>query len=883
MTHQRANPRHLFDQQYDRPTQIRKIPRKYSSNRGRFYSTKSHLYYNGTAHQLESESTLERDLYYLLDHDPNCHDFVSQPKIIKWKDSVGKGRTAFPDTWAIFVDGQEGLFQVKRKQALEQLENDPLWLEECQAIQKYCKNKNWFFKIVTDEEIRTPRLGNVKYLRFNHEFEESIETIVEVKLKLKSILKNGAKLSKKELTTKLSKGLNIPSEDSQMAIEYLMNKDFFFFDWYKTVSDSTQLRIRVKTDGGIEPVYQIKPIEKAPTAPPTISLENDLDVDYRTWNLIPKAEREIAEKRYEMIRPLIEKKSEGNLTKEDVEKRKDEVGGCTATLYNYLKQFDNDGKKGLLPRTRYKGNRTPQTTREAEDLMKKVIGKHYFARMSRISQRRCYDIFVEYCDEHGLIPASFVTFRKRITEFPRTEIRGSQNDGHRNGIPMRLTGKGTPPTKRSLEMVYVDHTKINVVIVDQVYKKPIGRPNLTIAIDAYSRIIYGYHLSLENISSMSVGSALIRGILPKDEVVEEYGGEFKSPWEIFGFPQMLKWDNGKDFDSKAVQRFCSIYSINHDFSPVKRPESNGIVERFFGRIKAKILDEELPGYTLRPSDKPSGYNPDKTAALTLPDLEKWLVRFIIEYHNSPHSSLLEKSPREKYLDGLKGFRPRLPKDPSRLWFDILPNEERELQPYGIRCNDLTYNSRKLGDARIKMNGNKTVNICADKRDIRYIHWFDEETEKYLHVPLAGAPETGLVPGIIDEAGEIPPISLEEFKKIKNRLKREGKRVSPYNILQARKERIKRMRGAAKKNQADRKAMEKIESGVVFANRDIDEVESDLAEEWDEEIVPSRAIKKDDEIDTEINEEWDEEIVPGRAIRWGKKEDVGVISDGSGSE
>ena len=52
-----------------------------------------------------------------------------------------------------------------------------------------------------------------------------------------------------------------------------------------------------------------------------------------------------------------------------------------------------------------------------------------------------------------------------------------------------------------LEVMQIDHTPVDVVIVDERQRLPIGRPWLTLAIDVASRVVLGLSVSLEAPSS----------------------------------------------------------------------------------------------------------------------------------------------------------------------------------------------------------------------------------------------------------------------------------------------------------------------------------------------------------------------------------------------
>jgi putative transposase len=67
-----------------------------------------------------------------------------------------------------------------------------------------------------------------------------------------------------------------------------------------------------------------------------------------------------------------------------------------------------------------------------------------------------------------------------------------------------------------LELVQIDYTVVDVVVVDELERYPIGRPWLTVVIDVATRVIMGYQLSLEPPSSTSVALAISHAVLRKD-------------------------------------------------------------------------------------------------------------------------------------------------------------------------------------------------------------------------------------------------------------------------------------------------------------------------------------------------------------------------------
>jgi putative transposase len=70
-------------------------------------------------------------------------------------------------------------------------------------------------------------------------------------------------------------------------------------------------------------------------------------------------------------------------------------------------------------------------------------------------------------------------------------------------------------TIRPLERVEIDHFLVDVHLIDEKTGANLGRPWLTAAVDHYSGMVVGYHLSFSSPSSASVLAALRHAILPK--------------------------------------------------------------------------------------------------------------------------------------------------------------------------------------------------------------------------------------------------------------------------------------------------------------------------------------------------------------------------------
>ncbi|MBV9772833.1 MAG: TnsA endonuclease N-terminal domain-containing protein [Gemmatimonadetes bacterium] len=115
------------------------------------------------------ESTLERDLYTLLEFDPAVSSYEVQPVRIDYIDEEGKARHYTPDVLVHYEKRPRGesprrplLCEVK---PVAQLAGH--WREirrKVQAARAFVGTRDWEFRVLTERHIRTPYLDNARFL-----------------------------------------------------------------------------------------------------------------------------------------------------------------------------------------------------------------------------------------------------------------------------------------------------------------------------------------------------------------------------------------------------------------------------------------------------------------------------------------------------------------------------------------------------------------------------------------------------------------------------------------------------------------------------------------------------------------------------------------------
>ncbi len=184
------------------------------------------------------------------------------------------------------------------------------------------------------------------------------------------------------------------------------------------------------------------------------------------------------------------------------------------------------------------------------------------------------DLFMEVrrrCVRAGLQPPSRNTVARRWAQH-REAMALEQASA-----PSSSVAPGSLVARRPLEIVQIDHTQADVLVVDEWLRRPIGRPWLTLALDVATRCVVGLYLSMERPSAATVALVLSRIVLPKAPWLATLAVEVD--WPMHGLPTVLHLDNAAEFRSRALRAGCSQYGVELMYRPVRRPHFGGHIER----------------------------------------------------------------------------------------------------------------------------------------------------------------------------------------------------------------------------------------------------------------------------------------------------------------
>jgi len=111
------------------------------------------------------ESTLERDFMEIIRFDPKVESYLPQPVTINFLDSDGRQRKYTPDGLINFLPTQNlPSILVEIKHRADFRKDWKTLLPKFRAAKAYCLSRNWKFEVLTEVEIRTPYLENIRFL-----------------------------------------------------------------------------------------------------------------------------------------------------------------------------------------------------------------------------------------------------------------------------------------------------------------------------------------------------------------------------------------------------------------------------------------------------------------------------------------------------------------------------------------------------------------------------------------------------------------------------------------------------------------------------------------------------------------------------------------------
>lgn len=233
----------------------------------------------------------------------------------------------------------------------------------------------------------------------------------------------------------------------------------------------------------------------------------------RDLSTFPKHHQDTARYRHEYMTRLVRDFTNTNAwIQEQVTKIAAEIGDpkppSVATTKRWWRRYRHTKCVTTLVDRRTRSGRRPGDVIQA--LFEEAVNEIYLDPQKLTGQ----DVYVELrgkikrynenrpCEKPLTCPVLSTIYRwlRGLEQDVADEARLGKNAASRKALWVQGTAKADFPLHR----VEIDHTPLDVMVIDALTNLPLGRPWLTVAIDRFSRVVLGFYLSFRAPSAHSV-------------------------------------------------------------------------------------------------------------------------------------------------------------------------------------------------------------------------------------------------------------------------------------------------------------------------------------------------------------------------------------------
>lgn len=459
---------------------------------------------------------------------------------------------------------------------------------------------------------------------------------------------------------------------------------------------------------------------------------------------IDKEQEDLIERRLQYVKEAIRQRvSAGSLkslaavSRTVGEKLNDDSQPSASTLRNWLIKFQNSsGSAYSLLDRRPLAHRSKRLTPVAEEVMEACISKHYLQLRGHSVASTHEKLSAELQARERLegVPIdvpSLRTLHRRIDQLDRYVVDLKRFGRAWADNKWRFSLSGDRST-RILERVEIDHTWLDIWVLDPVSGVPIGRPWITVLIDRFSGYPLGFYISFYGPSVASVAHAMRNAILPKADLVASVP-EIQHLWTAQGSAETYVLDNGLEFHAKAFRRLAWNLRADLIYNRVRWPWLKASVERVMMEFN-RILPLHGKVYTPQKNVQPE--DPKKGAAILFDDLCASLLMWAAEvFPRHIHPKTLVR-PVDLWEEGLQSAP--LPIFPLSLDdFEITSGitTHRTVGGDGIFFKYLRFNSYALQHYRRSHGEAFRAEVRFNPNDLGHVHVNLPKANQWLRVEL----------------------------------------------------------------------------------------------------------------------------------------------------
>lgn len=300
-----------------------------------------------------------------------------------------------------------------------------------------------------------------------------------------------------------------------------------------------------------------------------------------------------------------------------------------------------NGYVGLLPRTQFKGNRTPRMNDDLQKALTDSIEQEYEV----LKQPRLFSCWVglkERMEAKGLSYPTYKTYcrqaRKRPQYLQTLRRKGRRAAYSKTEFYWTLERETPRHGDRPFEIGHIDHTELDIELVSRLTGQNLRRVWLTLLTDACSRKVLSHWLTFDEPSYRSCMMVLRECVRRHQRL-----------------PQILVVDGGPEFKSAYFDHIIARYQKTKKTRPPAKARSGSTCERIFGTTNTQFI-YNLQGNTqitknVRQVTKSN--NPQNLAIWDFKSLDERLNEYLYEVYDTIEHPALGMSPRDAFLLGMR--------------------------------------------------------------------------------------------------------------------------------------------------------------------------------------------------------------------------------------
>jgi putative transposase len=416
---------------------------------------------------------------------------------------------------------------------------------------------------------------------------------------------------------------------------------------------------------------------------------------------------------------------------------KDSKPPSVSTVLGWMRQFELSAMNPAALRSGNRYRRRQCRIRvEVEDVIDIKLRTVYL-KPKRLTLRHTLDqinIELKRQAKQGKIPESDAHVSMSTLHRRLQDIAPYDRDRARYGVVYarsryRTSVEGVTAI-RPLQRLECDHTPLNWVVVCDRTGLPLGRPTLTIIVDAFSGYVVGLYVSFYGPGLTSVLNVIKNAIQPKDEIAQAAGT--KQPWIAFGIGETIVLDNGLEFHSPQFQLAAWELGVDLEYCRVRTPWLKPKVERFFANLDYFTLTK---GRIYKPLQNQAHLDPKKDASITFSDFVTGLIRFVVDIYPFELNSRRLQTSFELFKEGIDLMPPpTFLTSTNQLDLIAAMSKQLTVAQGGVEFHGLSYSDTALHDLKKHVGHKFKTLVKWNPDELSSVYVKNPRNDEWLIVP-----------------------------------------------------------------------------------------------------------------------------------------------------